>query len=555
MKKQAVIFSFAMLLGGMGCLSNGAAKYQPDTSTLAPGQQMENGANWYNDAVIYQVWVKAFSDGIKDDGIGDLPGLKGRLDYLQTLGINTIWLSPIFECSYKGENMHGYDTVDYYAINDRFGGKADLKSLLDDAHARGMRVIFDFVPNHTSTAHPWFTGASTRGTWYLWQPSIPSGWGYPWGGGSPSDVWKSGANGYFYTSFGVDSMADLNYFEPAVVSEMQNVQRYWLDRGFDGIRVDAVRYLCETGPGQAADQPDTHARLKAFRSVLDEYATGNAHPHPGDDPAKHSVKMMIAEAWTDSASGITPYYGNGSDEFNMCLDFSHPWAVYNAINTPDATQLTNLWDFEKLHYPAGYRSATFDSNHDNLISRPGTQYGGDARRIILAEALNVLSPGTPILYYGNEIGMTGTSGTDLNLRQPMDWNAVATQSAQPESILNWCRYLIQARNAYPALRGAYSVLQTDLGTGKVLAYLRSSGNERIIVIANLTASTQSAVITGLDAAGIPADGPVGAVIGDPKGVTSLSGTSYSVLDLPPYGLRVLYATGGAFRGTLHGDRP
>lgn len=209
---KAAMLTSAFLAGALGCGGKEEPKptYTHDASTILPGQQMENAPNWYLDAVVYHVWVKAFADGINGDGIGDLPGLRGRLDYLQSLGINTIWLSPIFECSYKGENMHGYDTVDYYAINNRFGSKADLKELIDDVHARGMRILFDFVPNHTSTAHPWFTNSSTRASWYLWQNVMPAGWGFPWGGGTSGDVWKPGANGYFYTSFATDSLADLN---------------------------------------------------------------------------------------------------------------------------------------------------------------------------------------------------------------------------------------------------------------------------------------------------------------------------------------------------------
>ena len=551
MNLKLVLLIAPLLIGGIGCTSKEPVTfaYPVDATTIEPGQQLENPPHWHLDAVVYHVWIKAFADGIHNDGIGDLPGLQGRLDYLQTLGINTIWLSPVFECGYKGENMHGYDTVDYYAINDRFGQKGDLKNLIDAVHARGMRILFDFVPNHTSTAHPWFT----RRDWYLWQSSRPSGWGYPWGGGTSNDVWKPGANGFFYTSFGVDSLADLNYYNPAVVSELQNVQRYWLDRGFDGMRVDAVRYLCETGPGQAADQADTHTRLKAFRAVLDEFATGNNHPHPGSDPAKRSVKMMIAEAWTNDASGIAPYFGNGTDEFNLCLDFSAPWAIHNAISGSDATRLTSLWEYEQQHYPLGYRSATFDSNHDNLISRPGSLYGGQKNKVILHQALNILSPGTPIIYYGNEIGMSGISGTDLNLRRPMDWTAASAQATQPDSILSWCRYLIQARTSYQALRGDYATLGTDLGPTKALAYLMKAGSERIVIVANLTDSVQSVVLTDLTAHGIAADGSVQAIIGDLKGEHSLRGSQFFANNLPPFGLRVIYASGGAFRATLHGD--
>jgi alpha-glucosidase len=555
---RPVLTAVALLLAGLACHgpnADVASRYPVDTTTIGPGQQLENAPGWYGDAVIYQIWVRAFADGVYQDGIGDLPGIQGKLDYLQSLGVNTLWLSPIFECDFKGDNMHGYDTTDYYAVNDRFGTRADLKNLIDAVHGRGMRILFDFVPNHTSTKHPWFTSTATRPSWYLWNAGEPAGWGLPWGGGSPQDVWKWGGSSYFYTAFSTDSLADLNFYNPAVQAEMRNVQTYWLDRGFDGMRVDAVRYLCESGPGLQADQPDTHARLQAFRALLDEYSAGDLHPHPGGDVSKHSCKVMIAEAWTNDASGVTPYYGNGRNEFHMCLDFSAPWAVANTITKGDATQLTSLWEFEQQAYPAGYRSATFDPNHDNLISRPGTQYGGSKPKIILAEALNLLSPGTPILYYGNEVGMPGQSGTDLNLRQPMDWAAVTTQTGQPDSILSWCRYLIQARKTYPALRGGYATLSTDVGPAKALAYLRDAGTERVLVVANLGATAQTVVVSSLTAHGVPSGGPVQAILGDLKGVTTLAGDTYTATALPPYGVRVLYLAGSGFQTTLHGDLP
>ena len=555
MKSPALNLSLTLLLAGSGCHGPNAdsVRYPVDTTTIAPGQQLENAPGWYRDAVVYHIWVKAFADAVYADGIGDLPGIQGKLDYLQSLGVNTLWLSPIFECDYKGANMHGYDTTDFYAVNDRFGTRADLKALIDAVHGRGMRILFDFVPNHTSTKHSWFTTAATRDSWYLWNSGQPAGWGLPWGGGAPQDVWKSGTAGYFYTSFATDSLADLNFYNPAVQAEMRNVQSYWLDRGFDGMRMDAVRYLCESGPGAQADQPDTHARLQTFRGLLDEYSTGNQHPHPGGDPAKYSNKIMIAEAWTNDAAGVAPYYGSGTSEFHLCLDFSAPWAISNAITKADATQVTSLWEFEQRTYPAGYQSAVFDSNHDNLISRPGTQYGGSRPKIILAEALTLLSPGTPILYYGNEVGMTGQSGTDLNLRQPMDWAAAATQAGQPDSILSWCKVLIQARKSYPALRGGYTSLTTDVGSSKAIAYLRSADSERVLVVANLSPTVQTVTISGLTAQGIPAGGPVRAIIGDLKGIGALSGDTYTAASLPPYGVRVLYLAGSGFQTNLHGD--
>ena len=545
------------LVAGLGC--GGGAKgvafsYPVDTSTLAVGHQLENPSNWYRDAVIYQVWVPAFADGLYGDAIGDLPGILGKLDYLQGLGINTLWLSPIFECANKTSTMHGYDTTNYFAINDRFGQQRDLGNLIDAVHARGMRILFDFVPNHTSTSHAWFTDAATRGSYYLWANTPPAGWSLPWGGGSSDQVWLSANGGsYFYSAFATRSMADLNYYNPAVVATMQNVERYWLDRGFDGLRMDAARYLCESGPGLEADTADTHNRLQGFRSVLDEYATASGHPQPGNTAGAFSVKAMIAEAWTNDATGVKPYYGNGRNEFNLCLDFSAPWAIANAIQLAKGKGLTDLWEYEQANYPVGYRSASFDSNHDNLISRPATQYQGQKNQIILHEALNLLAPGTPILYYGNEVGMTGASGTDSNLRQPMDWAAVATQSGQPDSILSWCKYLIQARSSYKALRGSYATLATDVGPAQALAYVMSDGNERIIVLANLTGTTESVTLTDLTSHGVANGASLQAILGDLKNHLALTGTWYLASQIPPYGVRVLYASGAGFQAQLHGD--
>ena len=548
MSIKSLVLVSTLVITGLAC---GGSKSAPlPVTTIDPGQQMENPAGWYKDAVVYQVWVKAFADS-NGDSVGDLPGVQSQLDYLQNLGVNTLWLSPIFECANKTSTMHGYDTTNYYAVNDLFGSNGDLKNLINAVHAKGMRILFDFVPNHTSNQNAWFTD-STKHDWYIWQSSIPSGWGYPWGGGSSSNVWISGDGGYFYSAFSTNTMPDLNYYNAAVKTEMANVERYWLDRGFDGLRMDAARYLCEEGPGLAADQPDTHTQLQAFRAVIDEYATGTNHPHPSDDATKFSTKMMMAEAWTSDATGITPYYGTGSNVFNMCLDFSAPWAIYNTSNGSNATQLTSLWEYEKAHYPAGYRSATFDSNHDNCISRPATQYGGNKYKIVLAEALNLLSPGTPIIYYGNEVGMTGQSGTDTNLRTAMDWTTAATMASQPDSILNWCKYLIQARTTYAALRGGYATLTTNVGTGKALAYVMDSGTERVFIVANLTNTTQNVAVTDLTSHGVTAGGTVGTILGTAAS-SGWSGSQYSLTSLPPYGIRVFYAAGGAFQGNIHAD--
>jgi alpha-amylase len=514
--------------------AGGKVQYPVDTTTIEPGHQLPGAQGWYRDAAIYHIWVKAFADGIHDDGIGDLPGIRAKLGYLQDLGVDTLWLSPIFECAYKGANMHGYDTTDYFRINDRFGTQRDLQELIDDIHARKMRVIFDFVPNHTSTSHPWFQGEATRKTWYVWKDKVPSGWGRPWGGGDSDDVWKELDGAYFYSAFSTSSMADLDYANPEVRKAMLEVERHWLDRGFDGLRMDAARYLCETGPGRAADQPATHALIREFRKVANAY------------PA--SPKVMIAEAWTPGPAGIAPYFGDGTDEFQLCLDFSAPEAIFRAIDGGDALEVTRLWDYERDHYPAGARMAAFDSNHDNLISRPGTQYAGNKAKIVLAEALVLLGPGTPVLYYGNEVGMAGKAGSDLDLRQPMDWAAVEAQKGQEDSILTWCRCLLRARKAYPAFRGAYRALATEPGPARALAFLREADGEKIVVVANLTNAKETVIVKGLDGA---TGASAGVLLG--PGPARVEGGRLTAPDLPPYGVRAYYAAGGAFKGTLHGD--
>ena len=239
----------------------------------------------------------------------------------------------------------------------------------------------------------------------------------------------------------------------------------------------------------------------------------------------------------------------------MCLDFLAPKAIHDTIWKKNATELTGLWEYERDHFPAGARAATFDSNHDNVISRLGSQYGGDKRRIILAEAMNLLAPGTPIIYYGNEVGMTGASGTDLDLRGDMDWAAVAAQTGEPESILSWCRYLLKARNGYPALRGGYATLRTNLGTSKAIAYIRTAGSERVVVVANLTDAVETVVLKDLTAHGVAAGAPVKVILGDSKAEKALKGRVYKVKAIPPYGVRVLYLGKGGFHGRIHPDSP
>jgi len=206
----------------------------------------ETNANWYKEAVFYHIWVKSFNDS-NGDGIGDLNGIREKLPYLKDLGITALWLSPIFEPHLKGERMHGYDTVDYYKINDKFGTQDDLNNLIIQAHKRNIKVIFDYVVNHTSNINPWFLDSKNGGEkrdWYIWNKNPNENYSKPWGGGSWNSVWHKYRDSYYYGGFW-SGMPDLNLDNPEVREEMANILVYWLNKGFDGIRIDAARHIFE----------------------------------------------------------------------------------------------------------------------------------------------------------------------------------------------------------------------------------------------------------------------------------------------------------------------
>lgn len=506
--------------------------YPKDTYNLKPGNQLKESENWYRSAVFYHLWVRAFNDAKYDDGLGDLKGITKKMGYLEDLGVNAIWLSPIFDCQKKKSAIHGYDVTDYYSLNDRFGTKEDLEDLIDEAHGRGIRVIFDFPLNHTSTKHKWM---EEKPEWYVWQKETPMGWGLPWGGGNPYNVWRfHKSQSHFYSAFANDEMADLNYmYKDAsghypVRDEMIHIARYWLDRGFDGMRVDGARYLVEDGPGKQADCPETHEFFRELRSVLNEYETKTK-----------SGKVMMAEAWTDEAK-VGPYYGNGNDEFQMCLDFMFAQRIPSAIESEDVSILTSLWKTESELYPAGYDNALFQSNHDNLVSRPATVFEGDQKKQILSAAVTVFGPGTPVIYYGNEIGMEGEVGNDANLRVSFDWTEEEKQDGDKDSLLSWYRYIIKAKNSYPAMSGKCTVL--PYSDSSVLALEKEQNGEKILVLLNF-ASTPKNVAIDLSALQLVPGSPVYPVLGALPKDAKLGGTMLTVQGIPGYGINVVYLAG------------
>ncbi len=513
-----------------------------------------NSKEWYKDAVFYHIWVKSFADS-DSDGIGDLKGIINKLDTLNDgnsatntdLGINAIWLSPIFKCSYTNDNMHGYDTTDYFDINPLFGTKDDVTELLKQAHQRGIRVIFDFVPNHTSSDHPWFIKSRSKTDnykdVYVWSKTSPTGWNIF--GTNPWYYSGSGTPGYYLGIFW-SGMPDLNFELPWVQKTIKSVAQYWLDAGFDGVRIDAVRYLYENGASGYQDQSETHDYFKSFRKdLIDSYDSSG------------SSKMMVGEAWTDFDI-IKKYYGSTADsEFQMCFDFPFAYNVISSIGQSNASFITNQYNSQyssSATYPSWARPATFLNNHDNVSERPVTQYSGSKNKALLAEAINILSPGTPFIYYGNDIGMTasGESG-DVRHRRAYNWTNHDTLSANSESILSWYRYLIRARLAHSSLRtGSYKTLTTN--NPRVIAYTKKNGSDETIVLFNLTPGAVSVNLTltnsGVTKANIypviGASGKTDAAINDGNY------SSFSVNGIPAYGMRVYYV-GSSDPSNIKGD--
>lgn len=457
---------------------------------------------WWNDAVFYEVFVRSFADS-DGDGVGDFRGLIERLDYLNDgdpsttddLGVTALWLMPIF----PSPSYHGYDVTDYRSVNPQYGTLEDFRALLDAAHQRGMRVIIDFVINHTSSEHPWFQAAQTDPAspyrdYYIWSENDPGYLG-PWG----ETVWHRGMKeGYYYGVF-TYGMPDLNFRNPAVTAEIEEIARFWLsDVGVDGFRVDAARHLIEDGQKQV-NTPETHAWFKAFRSF-----------YKGIKPDA----MVVGEVWDNSYAAAKYLEG---DELDLAFAFDLASALVQEVNDGIAERINGTAQFELDILPAG-RFATFLTNHDQ--DRVMSKLGGDIHKAKAAATLLLTMPGTPFIYYGEEIGMAGGK-PDENIRTPMQWSAesqagftsgtpwravnadypeknVALQAADETSLLAHYRALIHARNDFPALRGN-ELYVIPTGVRELFAMLRSDGDHFTLVLVNLGAETVRDVRLTLDA--------------------------------------------------------
>jgi alpha-amylase len=454
------------------------------TEVASPPRTMQ----WWRDGVCYEVFVRSFADA-DGDGVGDLRGLISRLDYINdgnpasgtSLGANCIWLMPIA----KAVSYHGYDVTDYYHVDPRYGSDADFRSLIQEAHRRGIHVIVDFVANHSSSEHPYFQAAvhdiaSQYRSWYRWSSVNPNQTG-PWG----QAVWhKSPARDEYYYGVFWGGMPDLNYGTPTVLQEMQKVAGYWLsDMHADGFRFDAVPYLVEEG-SQLEHTHGTHDVLRQFGNGIRSEAPGS---------------FTIGEVSDWSTQILATYY---PDQLDAYFAFGVAGSTVEAARIGNAAPFNNAIREANVTFPAG-RWSPFLTNHDQ--PRVMTVFGGDVARARVAASAMLMLPGLPFVYYGEELGMIGAK-PDETIRTPMQWSAesnggftsgtpwenlqadwmtknVRAQDKDPASLLNHYRGLIHFRNAHSALSNGVLVfaLANDAASS---AFVRSNAEETILITLN-----------------------------------------------------------------------
>jgi glycosidase len=474
-------------------------------SSVAPGLTPEQ---WWNDAVFYEIFVRSFKDS-DGDGKGDLNGLIESLDYLNDgdpatttdLGITGIWLMPITE----SPSYHGYDVVDYYAVDQEYGAQEDFKRLMDEAHRRGIRVVIDLVLNHTGVDHPWFeesnAGNAEYRDWYIWVDKAPNYLG-PWG----QSVWYAGKDGYYYAVFW-SGMPDLNLENPDVTAKLYDISRFWLEEmGVDGFRMDAIKHFVERGSAQE-NLPETHAWLQAFHQY---YKSVNPQA------------FVVGEAWTDT-SQVVDYIG---DEVDVAFEFDLAGAFVRSAAGPIAATAAEQVQLALDSYPAG-QYGVFLTNHDQDRVMSVLK---DVQKARLAAVMLLTSPGVPFIYYGEEIGMTGAK-PDENIRRPMQWSGedskvgfsthapwnaasndykttnVAAETSDPDSLLSLYRTLIHLRNQHVALRTG-AALVVDSGSPRLYALLRYTEQEAFLILVNVHPKPLTAEQYSLALESGPFKGPV-----------------------------------------------
>jgi maltose alpha-D-glucosyltransferase/alpha-amylase len=489
---------------------------------------------WFKHAIFYEVLIRGFHDS-DDNGTGDLRGLLDKLDYLQWLGIDCLWLLPFFQSPLRDG---GYDIADFSAVLPEYGTVDDLAMVVEGAHARGMRVIADLVMNHTSDQHEWFQESRRPGSakrdWYVWSDdneryndarvifidTETSNW-----------TWDPVAEQYYWHRF-FSHQPDLNYDNPEVQEAMLDVVRFWLDLGLDGYRMDAVPYLFEREGTNCENLPDTHEYLRRVRKVV-------------DDEFPNRVLLAEANQWPDD---VVDYFGEG-DECHMAFHFPVMPRMFMAVRREEALPIVEILEATP-EIPDNCQWGIFLRNHDELTLEMVTdeerdymysEYAADPRMVSnvgirrrlaplldnnrsIIELFHVLLfslPGSPVMYYGDEIGMGDNIhlGDRDGVRTPMQWSIdrnagfsraefaelylppimdqvysyqalnVEAQQRNPNSLLHWVRELIQVRKRHPVFGlGTFEALRP--ANGRVLAFLRTSADDTILVVANLGATAQ-----------------------------------------------------------------
>jgi maltose alpha-D-glucosyltransferase/alpha-amylase len=491
---------------------------------------------WYKDAVIYQLHVRTFYDS-NADGIGDFRGLQQKLDYLRELGVTALWLLPFYPSPLRDD---GYDIADYCSVHKSYGTLDDFKSFLAAAHDRGIRVIIEMVLNHTADQHPWFQEARSsrnnpKRNWYVWSDTDDryrdariifldtelSNW-----------AWDPVSKSYYWHRF-FSHQPDLNYDDPEVREAMWNVMKFWLDIGVDGFRLDAVPYLVERDGTSCENLPETHDIVREYRRRLDESFPG---------------KMLLAEA-NQWPADVCAYFGHG-DEFHMAFHFPLMPRMFMAVKLEDRKPIIEILQ-RTPEIPGGCQWCIFLRNHDELTLEMVTdverdymydEYArdktmrinlgirrrlaplmdNDRRRIELLNGMLMSLPGTPVVYYGDEIGMGDNIylGDRNGVRTPMQWDGhwnagfsnsdperlyapiisnpvygyqavnVDSQKRSEHSLLSWMQRLVQVRKSAQVFsRGSIEFL--DPPNHRVLAYVREFGNERVLAVNNLSSTSQA----------------------------------------------------------------
>jgi len=462
-----------------------------DVSAVAaadPGSTLPAG--WQNGAFM-EIFVRSFKDS-DGDGIGDLRGLTSQLDYLRDLGIKGLWLMPVTR-SQDGD--HGYAVSDYRNIEQKYGSLADMDELLREAHARGIGVIIDYVINHSAAQNPLFVNSKAAPSnpyreWYLWQGVKPTGWSI-----YGNDPWRGGPGNYYFAPFW-DQMPDFNLQNPAVTAWHHDNLRFWLNRGVDGFRFDAVGNLVENGSSQWENQPQNYNVVRNARQVMNSYAQ----------------RFLVCEGPSDPF-GFTAACGSA-------FAFNNKDNILGAAKG-DPSAVQRVADFHK-NAPTGTFS-TMLANHDSFAGdRIFNQLGGNLAQYKLAAATYLLQPGTPFIYYGEEIGMArGSAGGDPGLRTPMSWTGnaatagftsgtpyrslstnvgtfnVAAQQADPNSLLAFYKSMLALRNGFPSI--ASGVYENVAVNGSVMSFQRRLGSERTVVAINYGTGAANAAVAGLPA--------------------------------------------------------